>query len=218
MRAYVILCIATGTLLPVLVIIMCPTGSKIMSQSIAIFRTANCACCSLGAGGRAADAILGFRMAGVTLTDSGVGLFIAVLRPSAPVVVQRIAGEEGRLIRRALGAQTADCAGLVVDCLFRAGGGGFQVLCIHGLRREVVGQLFAILSLAKLTDGILGAGRFAAGVLRVAVLSRVICHIAAFIGTFMPVMRCIGRPIGLPAVARGWNRLYFCCAALGAAI
>ena len=115
------------------------------------------------------DAILGFRMAGVTLTDSGVGLFIAVLRPSAPVVVQRIAGEEGRLIRRALRAQTADCAGLVVDCLFRAGGGGFQVLCIHGLRREVVGQLFAILSLAKLTDGILGAGRFAAGVLRVAV-------------------------------------------------
>ena len=58
------------------------------------------------------DAILGFRMAGVTLTDSGVGLFIAVLRPSAPVVVQRIAGEEGRLIRRALGAQTADCADL----------------------------------------------------------------------------------------------------------
>ena len=37
---------------------------------------------------RAAVAILGFRMAGVTLTDSGVGLFIAVLRPSAPVVVQ----------------------------------------------------------------------------------------------------------------------------------
>ena len=89
MRAYVILCIATGTLLPVLVIIMCPTGSKIMSQSIAIFRTANCACCSLGAGGRAAVAILGFRMAGVTLTDSGVGLFIAVLRPSAPVVPKR---------------------------------------------------------------------------------------------------------------------------------
>ena len=42
-----------------------------------------------GAGRRAAVAILGFRMAGVTFTDSGVGLFIAVLRPSAPVVVQR---------------------------------------------------------------------------------------------------------------------------------
>ena len=111
-----------------------------------------------GAGRRAAVAILGFRMAGVTFTDSGVGLFIAILRPSAPVVVQRIAGEEGRLIRRALGAQTADCAGLVVDRLFRAGGGGFQVLCIHGLRREAVGQLFAILSLAKLTDGLSYAG------------------------------------------------------------
>ena len=143
---------------------------------------------------------------------------VFVGRPSAPVVVQRIAGEEGRLIRRALGAQTADCAGLVIDRLSRAGGGGFQVLCIHGLRREVVGQLFAILSLAKLTDGILGAGRFAAGVLRVAVLSRVIRYIAVFIGTFMPVMRCIGRPIGLPAMARSWNRLYFCCVALGAAI
>ena len=38
-----------------------------------------------GAGRRAAVAILGFRMAGVTLTDLGVGLFIAVLRPSTPV-------------------------------------------------------------------------------------------------------------------------------------
>ena len=189
-----------------------------MCRHLAVFAAADRADSLGGTGCRAAVAILGFRMAGVTLTDSGVGLFIAVLRPSAPVVVQRIAGEEGRLIRRALGAQTADCAGLVVDCLFRAGGGGFQVLCIHGLRREVVGQLFAILSLAKLTDGILGAGRFAAGVLRVAVLSRVIRHIAAFIGTFMPVMRCIGRPLGLPSVACGWNRLYFCCAALGAAI
>ena len=189
-----------------------------MSQSIAVFAAADRADSLGGAGRRAAVAILGFRMAGVTLTDSGVGLFIAVLRPSAPVVVQRIAGEEGRLIRRALGAQTADCTGLVVDCLFRAGGGGFQVLCIHGLHREVVGQLFAILSLAKLTDGILGAGRFAAGVLRVAFLSRVIRHIAVFIVTFIPVMRCIGRPIGLPAMARSWNRLYFCCVALGAAI
>ena len=83
--------------------------------------------------------------------------------PSAPVVIQHIAREEGRLIRRALGAQSADCAGLVVDRLFRAGGGGFQVLCIHGLRREVVGQLFAILSLAYLADGFCGAGRRAAG-------------------------------------------------------
>ena len=38
---------------------------------------------------RAAVAILGFRMASVTLTDSGMGLLIAVLRPLAPVVVKR---------------------------------------------------------------------------------------------------------------------------------
>ena len=52
----------------------------------------------------AAVAVFSFRVAGVTLTESGVGLFIAVLRPSAPIVVQRIAGDEGRFIRRALGA------------------------------------------------------------------------------------------------------------------
>ena len=158
-----------------------------MCRHLAVFAAADRADSLGGAGRRAAVAILGFRMAGVTLTDSGVGLFIAVLRPSAPVVVQRIAGEEGRLIRRALGAQTADCAGLVVDRLFRAGGGGFQVLCIHGLRREIVGQLFAILSLAKLTDGLSYAGRFAAGVFRL------IKHRAA--GADLPVFRFVGFPV-----------------------
>ena len=76
-----------------------------------------------GAACGAAGAILGFRMAGVTLTNSGVGLFIAVLCPLAPIVVQRIAEEEGCFIRRALGAQAAEGAGLVVDRLFRTGGG-----------------------------------------------------------------------------------------------
>ena len=91
MRAYVILFIATGTLLPVHVIIMCPTGSKIMSQSIAIFRTANCACCSLGAGGRAAGVfrLMKHRAAGADLpvlrlvgfprTTLVVGMFVAGL-------------------------------------------------------------------------------------------------------------------------------------------
>ena len=109
------------------------------------------------------DAILRLRACRASVNGAGAGMgAVFVGRPSAPVVVQHIAGEEGRLIRRALGAQTADCAGLVVDRLFRAGGGGFQVLCIHGLRREVVGQLFAILSLAYLADGFCGAGRRAA--------------------------------------------------------
>ena len=64
----------------------------------------------------------------------------------------------------------------------------------------------------------MGAGRFAAGVLRVAVLSRVIRHIAVFIGTLMPVMRCIGRPIGLPAVAGGIDWLRLCRVAYGTGI
>ena len=66
--------------------------------NLAVFAAANRADSLGGAGRRAAVAILGFRMAGVTLTDSGVGLFIAVLRPSVPAVVQRIAGEESRLV------------------------------------------------------------------------------------------------------------------------
>ena len=109
------------------------------------------------------DAILRLRACGASVNGAGAGMgAVFVGRPSAPVVVQRIAGEEGRLIRRALGAQTADCAGLVIDRLYRAGGSEFQVLCIHGLRREVVGQLFAILRLAYLADGFCGAGRRAA--------------------------------------------------------
>ena len=84
MRAYVILFIATGTLLPVHVIIMCPTGSKIMSQSIAIFRTANCACCSLGAGGRAAGAV--DRLYGVAGAVAAVGA-VAVRCPVTVVLM-----------------------------------------------------------------------------------------------------------------------------------
>jgi len=87
MRAYVILCIATGTLLPVLVIIMCPTGSKIMSQSIAIFRTANCACCSLGAGGRATGAVLCFH----DIAGAAAAVFAVAVRCPVPIVGMFIA-------------------------------------------------------------------------------------------------------------------------------
>ena len=95
---------------------------------------------------------------------------------------------------------------------------GSGCLCPLFRAGMIDGVGFAVRLAAMGANGFFGAGGSAAGVLRVAFLSRVIRHIAAFIGTFMPVMRCIGRPIGLPAVARGWNRLYFCCAALGAAI
>ena len=264
---------------------------------------------------------LGFRMAGVTLTDSGVVFHRCSSRPKRPsVVVQHIAGEEGRPIRRALGAQTADCAGLVVDRLLGTGCSRLQILrpcffsreavCRHlvfaattvqtalaaGRHAAVapvsawlvsrlqirVGLFIAVLASKRPSRGpahcrrrrsphppcprssdrrlcrtcsrppfpcrwrrISGtlhprsrrgrgqppysalhtsqtafcAGRFAAGVLRVAFLFPALSVTSQFlIGIFMPVMRCIGRPIGLPAMARSWNRLYFCCVALGAAI
>ena len=89
MRAYVILFIATGTLLPVLVIIMCPTGSKIMSQNIAIFRTANCAFCFFGAGCRTAGAV--DRLCGVAGAVVAVGA-VAIRCPRTPIVGMIVAG------------------------------------------------------------------------------------------------------------------------------
>ena len=64
-------------------------GSPFWAGVFAVFAAADRADSLGGAGRRAAVAILGFRMADVTLTDSGVGLFIAVLRLSAPVVPKR---------------------------------------------------------------------------------------------------------------------------------
>ena len=42
-----------------------------------------------GAGGRAAGAVISLGVRGIALAGAGVGLFIAVLRPLAPIVVQR---------------------------------------------------------------------------------------------------------------------------------
>ena len=109
------------------------------------------------------DAILRLRACRASVNGAGAGMgAVFVGRPIAPVVVQCIAGEEGRLIRRALGTQTADCAGLVIDRLSRAGGGGFQVLCIHGLRREVVRRQLAIGCVAVLANSLFRTGRRAA--------------------------------------------------------
>ena len=109
------------------------------------------------------DAILRLRACRASVNGAGAGMgAVFVGCPSAPVVIQRIAGEEGRLIRRALGAQTADCAGLVVDRLFRAGRGGFQILLLGGFCREVVRRQLAIGCVAVLANGLLRAGRRAA--------------------------------------------------------
>ena len=63
---------------------------------------------------------------------------VTVGRPRAPVMVQDVSGEEGRLIRRALGVQTADGAGFVVDSLCRTGGVGFQIVSFRNLSGEIV--------------------------------------------------------------------------------
>ena len=136
---------------------LCFFGSEAVCRHLAVCAAADRADSLGGAACGAAVAVFSFRMAGVTLTDSGMGLFIAVLRPSAPVVVQRIAGDEGRFICRALGAQTADCAGLVVDRLFRAGGGGLQILRLCFFSREAVQRHLAVCAAADRADSLGGA-------------------------------------------------------------
>ena len=89
-----------------------------MRCKLAIFTAAVLANGLVRTGRRTAVAILGFSMAGVTLTDSGVGLLIAVLRPLAPVVVERgircgkrigvigayFTARTGQIIHRVIGA------------------------------------------------------------------------------------------------------------------
>ena len=89
-----------------------------MCRHLAVFAAADRADSLVRAVCRAAVAVSGFRMAGVTLTDSGVGLFIAVLRPLAPVVVKRgircgkrigvigayFTARTGQIIHRVIGA------------------------------------------------------------------------------------------------------------------
>ena len=150
-------------------------------------------------------AILGFRMAGVTLTDSGVGLFIAVLRPSAPVVVQRIAGEEGRLIRRALGAQTADCAGLVVDRLFGTGCSRLQILRLCFFGSEAVCRHLAVFAAADRADSLGDAGRRAAVAIlgfRMAGVTLTDSSVGLFIAVLRPSAPVVPKRFGRSAAKR----------------
>ena len=93
-------------------------SSEAVCRHLAVFAAADRADSLVRAVCRAAVAILGFRMAGVTLTNSGVGLLIAVLRPLAPVVVKRgircgkrigvigayFTARTGQIIHRVIGA------------------------------------------------------------------------------------------------------------------
>ena len=144
-------------------------------------------------------------MAGVTLTDSGVGLFIAVLRPIAPVVVQCIAGEEGRLIRRALGTQTADCAGLVIDCLFGTGCSRLQILRLCFFGSEAVCRHLAVFAAADRADSLGGAGRRAAVAIlgfRMAGVTLTDSGVGLFIAVLRPSAPVVPKRFGRSAAIR----------------
>ena len=93
----------------------------------------------------------------VALADAGVGA-VAVGLPFTPVVAENVADLEGF---RSL--FTADGAGLVVNCLLRAGRGGFQVLFLRHFRRKVVRGKLTILLTANRADRLCLTGRRTAG-------------------------------------------------------
>ena len=76
-------------------------------------------------------------MACISGADAGVRA-VVVGCPFAPVVTEDVAGCEGGFIGCALGAQTADGAGFVVDSLCRTGGVGFQIVSFRNLSGEIV--------------------------------------------------------------------------------
>ena len=102
-----------------------------------VFRFTNLTDSLHRAGGCAAGAIVRFRVACISGADAGVCV-IAVGSPCAPVVTEDVAGCEGGFIGCALGAQTADGAGFVVDSLCRTGGVGFQIVSFRNLSGEIV--------------------------------------------------------------------------------
>ena len=112
---------------------------------------------AVGAAGR-------FNMAGIVGADALVRA-LPVGRPRAPVMAERLAGFKGRLVRRPLGAGTADGAGLVIHRLFGAGRSGFQIHFFDLFRREAMRLQCAVGLTAVVAHGLLRAGRRTAGVL-----------------------------------------------------
>ena len=96
-------------------------------------------------------------MAAVSGADAAMGI-VSVGLPFAPVVAENVADLKGF---RSLFA--ADGAGLVVNCLLRAGCGGFQILFLRHFRRKVVRGKLTILLTADRADRLCLTGRRAAG-------------------------------------------------------
>ena len=112
----------------------------------------------------AVGAVGRFNMVGIMGADALVRA-VAVGRPRAPVMAERLAGHEGRLVGRSLGAGSADGAGFVIHRLLGAGRGGLQIRFLGVFRREAMRLQRAVGLTAVVAHGLLRAGRRAAGVL-----------------------------------------------------
>ena len=128
-----------------------------MRGKLTILLTANRADRLCLTGRRAAGTADGFLMGCVALADAAVDT-VAVGLPFTPVVAGNVADLKGF---RSLFA--ADCAGLVVSCLFRAGRSGFQILFFRHFRRKVVRGKLTILLTADRADRLCLTGRRTAG-------------------------------------------------------
>ena len=112
----------------------------------------------------AVGAVGRFDMAGIMGADALVRA-LPVGRPRAPVMAERLAGHEGRLVGGSHGAGSADGAGFVIHRFLGAGRAGFQILLLSLLGREAVCFQRAVGLTAVVAHGLLRAGRRAAGVL-----------------------------------------------------
>ena len=192
------------------VLVFCCFSCEAVRQKVAVFSLAILTDCFLCAGCFATGAIVGFRVASVTLAGMGVRT-VAVRSPCAPIVAEDVAGCEGGFIGCALGAQTADGAGLVVDCFFCAGRGGFQVLLFCCFSSEVMRLHFAVFAVASLADRFCGTGSCSAGA--------VVCFRVAFValadaGVRVVAVGCPCTPVVVEDVA-GCEGSFIGCA-LGA--
>ena len=130
---------------------------KVVRGKLTILLTANRADRLCLTGRRAAGTADGFLMGCVALADAGVGA-VAVGLPFTPVVAENIANLEGFHSFFA-----ADGAGLVVNCLLRAGCGGFQVFFFNHFCRKVMRGKLAVCLTADRADRLCLTGRRTAG-------------------------------------------------------
>ena len=128
-----------------------------MRGKLTILLTANRADRLCLTGHRTTGTVDGLLMAAVSGADTGMSV-VAVGLPFAPVVAGNVADLKGF---RSLFA--ADCAGLVVSCLFCAGRGGFQVFFFNHFCRKVMRGKLAVCLTANRADRLCLTGRRAAG-------------------------------------------------------